>query len=189
MSKGRICCRPGLNNGAFLAPCNSSQKVWHSRLDEWPQRRLLLVTAANTERSAPLFSRGLRRTEALRHICMFSHCCINFRLEHWWCVAYLCSAHTSTHLQYPKITDMFVSGEKRLIYSAEKRGGLGWVHHCPQNGILVFDTHTVDSKQPWTNGNSGFFSHYVFYFYGMKGNTNCNLKKGLWDNYFFGLCL
>lgn len=47
----------------------------------------------------------------------------------------------------------------------------------PQKWDSSFDTHTVDSKQPWTNGNSGFFSHSVFYFYGVKGNTNCNFKK------------
>lgn len=42
-----------------------------------------------------------------------------------------------------------------------------------------FDTHTVDFKQPWTNGNSGFFSHYVFYFlwYERKTQTVTLEKK------------
>lgn len=40
-------------------------------------------------------------------------------------------------------------------------------------------------------GTVGSFSHSVLYFYGMKGNTNCNfkIKKGLQDNYFLGLRL
>lgn len=158
------------------------------------------VTASNTEWGANrsvswMLDHSLQSTEALRHICMFSHCCINYG----WntdsvLLIYAWPTLPPVLLAISKIIDIFLPGqEKGSIYFCNERGwgvggdgGIGWVHHCPQKWDSCFDTHTVDSKQPWTNGNSGFFSHSVFYFYGVKGNTNCNLKKGLQDNYFLG---
>lgn len=107
------------------------------------------------------------------------------RLKHWRCVAYLCSAHTSTH-----VTCNIQNHWHRSAWTGEglpslRSEGGGWGRRVSgANASLSpdrdssFDTHTVDSKQPWTNGNSGFFSHYVFYFFMVwKENTNCNFKK------------
>lgn len=113
------------------------------------------------------------------------------------CLSMLGPHFHSYSLQYPKSLTFFCLERGRGRYISVMKeggggvgggggGGIGWGQHCPQKWDSCFDTHTVDSKQPWTNGNSGFFSHSVFYFYGMKGNTNCNSKKGLQDNYFLG---
>lgn len=115
------------------------------------------------------------------------------------CLSMLGPHFHSHYLQYPKpLTSlcMYRWREERSVYFCSEGWvggwdeGLGGVHHCPTMGTLVL-THTVDYKQPWTNGNSAFFSHYVcsiFLWYERK-NTNCNLKKRSSGQLFFGLCL
>lgn len=82
-----------------LVACRSGR--WRGVL---PAHRCGLSTATNTERGALrecawlLLGHGLRSTEALRHICMFSHCCINYGWNTDGVLLNLCSAHTSTHL-------------------------------------------------------------------------------------------
>lgn len=80
-----------------------------------------------------------------------------------------------------RTTDMFLPGQKRsLLYFCTGENGWGVRGTAPLSWKRdsYFDTHTVDFKQPWTNGNSGFFSHYVFYFFKVcKENTNCNFRK------------
>lgn len=118
------------------------------------------------------------------------------------CLSMLCPHDHSHYLQYPKPLTSLCLHRRRVYYICVVKGGVGvwggiqgvWATaSLSWNMDSYFDTHTVDSKQPWTNGNSGFFSHYVFYFFMVwKENTNCNFKtkkeekKGLWDNYILG---
>lgn len=67
----------------------------------------------------------------------------------------------SRYLQYPKIWHFSVWEEESVcifVYRT-RQGMLGWaewVDHQPQKGILRL-THTVDLKQPWTNGSGGLY--------------------------------
>lgn len=126
-------------------------------------------TGARRECVWLLLGHGLRSTEALRHICMFSHCCINYGWNTDGVLLNLCSAHTSTHVtcNTQNCRHFFFPawklGEGFGIFSVWKEGVGGECVIDPRKWDSSFDTHTVDSKQPWTNGNSGFFSHCVLF--------------------------
>lgn len=104
------------------------------------------------------------------------------------CLSMLCPHDHSHYLQYPKPLTSLCLHRRRVYYICVVKGEVGvgvwggiqgvWATaSLSWNMDSYFDTHTVDSKQPWTNGNSGFFSHYVFYFFMVwKENTNCNFK-------------
>lgn len=112
---------------------------------------------------------------------MFSHCCINYG----WntdsvFTRYTCLAHTlhSYYLQYPTPLTSFCLDSRGTV-SMGGGGGVGrGCASLSDKEDSYFDTHTVDSKQPWTNGNSRFFSHFVFYFLWNERNTQTvTLKK------------
>lgn len=88
------------------------------------------------------------------------------------CLSMLGPHFHSHYLQYPKPLTSLCVDKRRVQYISVVKGGLGgWDEGFWGSASLsrdrdsCFDTHTVDSKQPWTNGNSVFFSHYVFYFF------------------------
>ena len=219
MWKSPVCCRPGQQQlTPPWHPATIRSKTWLSRLDVDNVGRPLPLfglceASAALSTSAPVVSQlqtlngvlqegavGPWSTEAWRRICMFSHCCINYG----WntdgvLLIYARPTLPLAYLAISKTTDILLPGqEKGLVYlcsegdGAGRGGGIwGGVRDIivPQERDSYFDTHTVDSKQPWTNGNSGFFSHYVFYFFMVwKENTNCNLKRSS-GQLFFGLCL
>lgn len=150
MSKSRICCRPGLNNNAHLPDALLlHSKMWRNRSDPHPRG---CITPTNTEWGAtgsvaPLLDHSLRSTEALRHICMFSHCCINYG----WntdsvLLIYARPTLPLTLLAISKTTDIFLPGEEKGfsgLGSGWGRGGLGWVHHCPQKQGTLILTHIL----------------------------------------------
>lgn len=118
---------------------------------------------------APLFSPPcLTKHRVPESTCKFSHCCINSGCN-FYIVLSIYAIRTrftlySQDLQYPKNHYIFLPGRD---YSELGRGTKWREGECiivPRQGGIIL-THTVDSKQPWTNGNSEFFSHSVFYFF------------------------
>lgn len=119
-----------------------------------------------TECKGSLFSHSLQSTEALRYICMFSHCCINYGWNtdgvssiNAWSTLSLMLLAISKNLWH-----FYCLGRGESVYICVQTGSGGAEYVInPQNGILLL-THTVDLKQPWTNGSSGLFFFMFFIF-------------------------